>query len=69
MAIIKTRWATPLPKKEEVVKMPVPKKKKSVEPKVEERPAAPVVDDPTAEEFIATLPKKKREVKKANIEE
>ena len=66
MAIIKTRWATPFPVKEEV-KVSIPKK--SVEPKVEEKPAAPVVDDPTAEEFIATLPKKKREVKKVNIEE
>ena len=66
MAVIKTRWAKPLPKKEEV-KAPI--KKKSVEPKVEVKPAAPVVEDPTAEEFIATLPKKKREVKKVNIEE
>ena len=66
MAIIKTRWTTPFPAKEEV-KVSIPKK--SVEPKVEEKPAAPVVEDPTAEEFIATLPKKKREVKQVNIEE
>ena len=66
MAVINTRWSKPLPKKEEV-KAPI--KKKSVEPKVEVKPAAPVVEDPTAEEFIATLPKKKREVKKVNNEE
>ena len=65
MAVIKTRWSKPLPKKEEV-KLP---KYKVVEPKVEVEPAAPVVDDPSAEEFIATLPKKKREVKRAKIEE
>ena len=65
MAVIKTRWDKPLPKKEEV-KIP---EKKFVEPEVKVEPAVPAVEDPTAEEFIATLPKKKREVKKVNIEE
>ena len=55
MAVLKTRWKAPLsPKKEEVKKVPETKvvKKESV---IE----API-EDPTAEEFIATLPKKQQ---------
>ena len=63
MAVIKTRWNKPLLTKEEV-KIP---KKKAITPKVEEvekKVEIPVIDDPTAEEFIATLPKKQQRGKK-----
>ena len=63
MAVIKTRWNKPLPVKEEV-KIP---EKKVIAPKVEEvekKVEMPVIDDPTAEEFIATLPKKQQRGKK-----
>ena len=50
MAVIKTRWKAALPKKEV----------EEVEKKVE----MPIIDDPTAEEFIATLPKKQQRGKK-----
>lgn len=55
MAVLKTRWKAPLaPKKEEVKKVPEKKVVKK-EPVIE----API-EDPTAEEFIATLPKKQQ---------
>ena len=55
MAVLKTRWKAPLaPKKEEVKKIPEKKVVKK-EPVIE----API-EDPTAEEFIATLPKKQQ---------
>lgn len=66
--ILHTRWDVSK-KPEKKVEKKLPEKKKFVEPKVEEKPVAPAVEDPTAEEFIATLPKKKREVKKVNIDE
>ena len=60
MAVLKTRWKAPLPKKEEVKK--VPEKKVAIEekPVIEEAIIEKVIDDPTAEEFIATLPKKQQ---------
>lgn len=64
MAVIKTRWKAALPKKEAEEKFP---KKKAIAPKVEEvekKVEMPVIDDPTAEEFIATLPKKQQRGKK-----
>lgn len=74
MAILKTSWGTrrkaPIKKIEE--KKIVPEKKKKVaSPKVEDEimeTKITVIEDPTAEEFIATLPKKQRGVKKVNIE-
>ena len=55
MAVLKTRWKAPLaPKKDEVKKVPEKKVVKK-EPVIE----API-EDPTAEEFIATLPKKQQ---------
>lgn len=60
MAVLKTRWKAPLPpKKEEVKKVPekkVVKKEPVIEAPIVEKP----IDDPTAEEFIATLPKKQQ---------
>ena len=58
--------------KEEVKKTVAPavpeKKVVIIEPvKVEEPVAVPVVDDPTAEEFIATLPKKQSRKKVTKI--
>lgn len=69
--ILHTRWNVNkvTPKKEEPKK--IPEKKKIVEPKVEvaKKEAPAVIEDPTVEDFIATLPKKKREVKKIITEE
>ena len=59
MAVLKTRWKAPLPKKEEVKKVPekkVVKEEFVIETPIVEKP----IDDPTAEEFIATLPKKQQ---------
>lgn len=74
MAILKTSWGTkrkaPAKKVEEKKVVPE-KKKKVVAPKVEDiimEAKVTVIEDPTAEEFIATLPKKQRGVKKVNIE-
>ena len=64
MAVIKTRWKAALPEKEVEEKLP---EKKAIAPKVEEvekKVEMPVIDDPTAEEFIATLPKKQQRGKK-----
>ena len=47
-----------MPEKKVVIKEPV---------KVEEPIAAPVIDDPTADEFIATLPKKQSRKKVTKI--
>ena len=66
--ILHTRWDVPKQPEKKVEKK-LPEKKKFVEPKVEVKPTVPAVEDLSAEEFIATLPKKKREVKKVNIEE
>ena len=54
---IKKTVAPVMPEKKVVIKEPV---------KVEES-ATPVVDDPTAEEFIATLPKKQSRKKVTKI--
>lgn len=60
-----------LPKEEvkKAVAPAVPEKKVVIKerPKVEESVAVPVVDDPTAEEFIATLPKKQSRKKVTKI--
>lgn len=60
-----------LPKEEvkAIVTPKVPEKKVvNEEPvKVEEPAAVPVIDDPTAEEFIATLPKKQSRKKVTKI--
>lgn len=50
--------APAVPEKKVVIKEPV---------KVEEPVTVPVVDDPTAEEFIATLPKKQSRKKVTKI--
>ena len=55
MAVLKTRWKAPLPPKKEEVKKVPEKKVVKKEPVIE----API-EDPTAEEFIATLPKKQQ---------
>ena len=55
---IKKTVAPAVPEKKVVIKEPV---------KVEESIAVPVVDDPTAEEFIATLPKKQSRKKVTKI--
>lgn len=61
MAVVKTRWSSPI-KKEEKVKPVAPKKeKKIIIPKVEEEQVAmPITEETTAEEIIANLPKKQR---------
>lgn len=66
MAVLKTRWkSTPVVEKpKEVKKIP---EKKIIIPVVEEQQESmtpTVVEDPTAEEFIATLPKKQTSRKK-----
>lgn len=68
MAVLKTSWGT-APKKE----VKVPEKKKEVitstkAKKVIEQKPIIITEDTTAEEIIATLPKKQRGVKKVNIE-
>ena len=69
MAVLKTSWGT-APKKVERV----PEKKKEVitaskaKKVIKETPPV-ITEDTTAEEIIATLPKKQRGVKKVNIEE
>ena len=60
MAVLKTRWksASTVEKPKEEKKIP---EKKIIIPVVEEQQESitpTVVEDPTAEEFIATLPKK-----------
>lgn len=55
---VKKTVAPAVPEKKVVIKEPV---------KVEEPVAVPVVDDPTAEEFIATLPKKQSRKKVTKI--
>ena len=55
---VKKTVAPVVPEKKVVIKEPV---------KVEEPIAVPVVDDPTAEEFIATLPKKQSRKKVTKI--
>jgi hypothetical protein len=66
MAILKTRWNKPVLKETEDNTI-IPEKKVII-PVVEEQPETitpvAVVDDPTAEEFIATLPKKQPSRKK-----
>ena len=68
MAVLKTRWkSTPqvVEKPKEEKKIP---EKKIIIPVVEEQQKsiipATLVEDPTAEEFIATLPKKQTSRKK-----
>ena len=66
MAVLKTRWksAPAVEKPKEVKKIP---EKKIIIPVVEEQQESmtpTVVEDPTAEEFIATLPKKQTSRKK-----
>ena len=60
-----------LPKEEvkELIVPAVPEKKVVIEEsvKVEEPITVPVIDDPTAEEFIATLPKKQSRKKVTKI--
>lgn len=55
---VKKTVAPAVPEKKVVIKEPV---------KVEEPITAPVIDDPTAEEFIATLPKKQSRKKVTKI--
>lgn len=55
---VKKTVAPAVPEKKVVIKEPV---------KVEEPITVPVVDDPTAEEFIATLPKKQSRKKVTKI--
>ena len=74
MAILKTSWGTKrkAPTKKVEEKKLVPENKKKVaSPKSDDsimQTIATVFEDPTAEEFIATLPKKQRGVKKVNID-
>lgn len=68
MAVLKTSWGA-APKK--AVKAPE-KKKEVITPSkakkmIEKKPV--ITEETTAEEIIATLPKKQRGVKKVNIEE
>ena len=55
---VKKTVAPAVPEKKVVIKEPV---------KVEEPVTVPVIDDPTAEEFIATLPKKQSRKKVTKI--
>lgn len=55
---VKKTVAPAVPEKKVVIKEPV---------KVEEPITAPAIDDPTAEEFIATLPKKQSRKKVTKI--
>ena len=69
MAVLKTRWksAPPVEKPKEEKKIP---EKKIIIPVVEEQQESitpTVVEDPTAEEFIATLPKKQSRKKVTKI--
>ena len=73
MAILKTSWGTkrkaPIKKIEEEI---VPEKKKEAAfPEAEDsimEVNMDMIEDLTAEEFIATLPKKQRRIKKINID-
>ena len=73
MAILKTSWGTKrkaLIKKIEEEIVPE-KKKKAAFPEVEDsirENNIDMIEDLTAEEFIATLPKKQRGIKKINID-
>ena len=64
MAVIKTRWSSPKFKKEEV--KPVAPKEEKILPKqeevkvIEEVIIPELTEETTAEEIIATLPKKQR---------
>ena len=69
MAVLKTRWksASTVEKPKEEKKIP---EKKIIIPVVEEQQESitpTVVEDPTAEEFIATLPKKQSRKKVTKI--
>ena len=69
MAVLKTRWksAPVIEKPKEEKKIP---EKKIIIPVVEEQQESitpTVVEDPTAEEFIATLPKKQSRKKVTKI--
>ena len=72
MAILKTSWGTKrkasIKKIEEKI---VPEKKKAAFPEAEDsimEVNMDMIEDLTAEEFIATLPKKQRRIKKINID-
>ena len=62
MAVLKTRWATPVLNREKPVAIKVEEEKVTipVEEAIEEVKLPEITEETTAEEIIATLPKKQR---------
>lgn len=63
MAVLKTRWATPVLNREKPVAIKVEEEKVTipvVEEVIEEVKLPEITEETTAEEIIATLPKKQR---------
>ena len=63
MAVLKTRWATPVLNREKPVAIKVEEKKVTIpvaEEAIEEVKLPEITEETTAEEIIATLPKKQR---------
>ena len=69
MAVLKTRWKSALPVEKPKEEKKIPEKKIiiSVVEEQQESITSTVVEDPTAEEFIATLPKKQSRKKVTKI--